>query len=95
MKDTYTYLNSSKYLISNDWHVIEIEWQTASAPGANDGFLTLWIDGVLKETIGSADNDTLTIDEARLGATSGIDTGTSGSMYFDQFESHRDTYIGP
>jgi hypothetical protein len=30
-----------------------------------------------------------------LGAVAGIDAGTKGSMYFDAFESRRETYVGP
>jgi hypothetical protein len=41
------------------------------------------------------DNDTRRIDRIRLGAVSGLDSGTSGIYYFDAFESHRQTYIGP
>jgi len=95
LNDAYTYLNTSKFTISNGWHVIEIEWQASSAPGANNGFLTLWIDGTLKQTLSNVDNDMHTIGEVRLGATAGLDAGTSGSMYFDKFESRRNTYIGP
>ena len=35
------------------------------------------------------------VDRVRLGALSGIDTGTRGTYYFDAFESHRQNYIGP
>jgi hypothetical protein len=95
MKDNYAYINSSKYVISDDWHVVEVEWQASSAPGANDGFINFWIDGNLMETISNIDNDLHTIGEVRLGATAGVDAGTAGSMFFDNFESRRNTYIGP
>ena len=65
------------------------------AVGANDGGLTLWIDGTQKANLTGADNDTRRIDRVRLGAASGIDTGTRGTYYFDAFESRRQTYIGP
>jgi hypothetical protein len=39
--------------------------------------------------------DTYRADEARLGLLSGVDAGTSGTAYFDAFESRRSTYIGP
>jgi hypothetical protein len=41
------------------------------------------------------DNDTRRIDRVRLGALTGIDTGTRGTYYFDAFESRRQNYIGP
>lgn len=95
LKDSYSNTYGSKYTISNDWHVVEIERQAASAPGANNGFLSLWIDNVLKGTISNVDNDTHRLDQAKLGVTEGLDATTSGSMLFDLFESRRNTYIGP
>ncbi|HJS18589.1 MAG TPA: hypothetical protein VJ785_07560 [Anaerolineales bacterium] len=40
------------------------------------------------------DNDTRRIDRLRLGSTADLDSGTSGTYYFDAFESRRQTYIG-
>ena len=56
---------------------------------------TVWIDGAQQASLSGVDNDTRRIDRARLGALTGIDTGTSGTYYFDDFESRRQTYIGP
>jgi len=97
MKDDWGYNSSNKYTLSNAWHVIEIEWQASSAAGANNGFLSLWIDGTLAQTLSAVDNDDIAgwLDEVRLGATNGLDSTTSGSMLFDNFESRRSTYIGP
>jgi hypothetical protein len=95
VKDSTSNTNGGKYAISNDWHVVEIEWQASSAPGANNGFLSLWIDDVLMGTISNVDNDLQRLDQAKLGVTEGADLTTSGSMFFDQFESRRNTYIGP
>jgi uncharacterized repeat protein (TIGR01451 family) len=97
LRDSWGYTNGNKYTISNDWHVIEIEWQTSSAPGANNGYLSLWIDDTLVGTIANVDNDEKhnRLDEARLGATCGVDSTTSGTTYFDNFESRRESYIGP
>jgi RHS repeat-associated protein len=95
MKDNWSYLTGSAYAISNDWHVVEMEWQAASAVGANDGFLSLWIDDTLMGTISGVDNDLRHLDQAKLGVTSSVDSTTSGSMLFDDFESRRNTYIGP
>jgi len=41
----------------------------------------------------SIDNDTRAIDRVRIGAISGIDTGTRGTYFFDGFVSRRLTYI--
>jgi RHS repeat-associated protein len=93
-KDDWDYVLGSMTPISNEWHAVEIEWKAASAPGTNDGFLSLWIDGNLIETLSGLDNDTKRLDQARLGVTAGVDSTTSGSMLFDFFESRRETYIG-
>ena len=74
--------------------LVEPRAATATA-GANDGGLTLWIDGVQQTDLTGMDNDTRRVDRARLGALSGIDTGTRGTYFFDAFESRRQTHIGP
>lgn len=75
--------------------VIEIAFKAASAAGANDGYFELWLNDVLVDTIANLDNDTRLMDYVNLGATSSLDTGTSGTIYFDQFESRRTTHLGP
>jgi hypothetical protein len=94
-RDNYSWGYTGYHTISDDWHVLEIEWQAASAAGANDGYLKLWIDDTLVDTISSVDNDTYSTGQIKLGATSGVDAGTSGTIYFDAFESRRETFIGP
>ena len=81
--------------ISDTKHAIEINWQAANAVGANNGSLVLWVDGVQKPGLSGIDNDTRRIDRVRLGAIYGIDTGTRGTYYFDDFVSRRLSYIGP
>jgi len=89
------FVNTNYYTISDDEHYIEIAWSAATSPGANNGELTLYIDGVQKESITNIDNDTIYIDRARLGAVAEVDTGTRGTYYFDAFESRESGYIGP
>jgi hypothetical protein len=81
--------NSAWKTISDAAHLVEIDWQAATAPGANDGYLTLWVDGVQKATLSGKDTDTQRIDYVELGPRAGIDAGTSGVEYFDAFESRR------
>jgi YD repeat-containing protein len=83
------------YTISVSKHPIEIDWKAATGAGANNGYLSLWLDGVLQETKSGIDNDTRRVDEVRFGPSSGIDSGSSGTVYYDTFESRRSTYIGP
>ena len=74
--------------ISDASHFIEMEWWAATA-GANDGGVTLWMDGVQIGSLSGLDNDTRRIESVRLGAVSGIDAGTLGTYYLDAFESRR------
>ena len=83
------------FTISDAPHVIEFDWQASSAAGANNGSLAFWLDGTQQASLTGIDNDTRRIDTVRLGGVTGLDAGTSGTEYFDAFESHRQTYIGP
>jgi len=94
--DANTWENTGWYTISaSAFNSIEVDWRAATGAGANDGYVTLWIDGIQKENKMGIDNDTWRIDRARLGALATIDAGTSGIYFFDAFESRRQTYIGP
>ena len=93
--DASTWMNTNWFTVSDVSHFIELDWRAATASGANDGGLTLWIDGVQQEDLTGVDNDTRRIDRARLGAIAGLDVGTNGTYYFDAFESRRQNYIGP
>ena len=95
VNDGSTFANSSWLTISDAPHAIELDWRASTGVGANNGGLTLWIDGVQQANLTGVDNDTRRIDRARLGAVSGVDTGTNGTYYFDAFESRRQNYIGP
>ena len=81
--------------ISDAPHYLEIYWRAATAPAANNGGLTFWIDGVQQDNFTTVDNDTRRVEYVQLGPLSGIDNGTRGTLYFDAFESRRNTYIGP
>ena len=95
LNDGTTWTNTSWFNIGDAPHFIELDWRAATAAGANNGGLTLWIDGIQKQDLVNIDNDTRRIDRARLGALTGMDAGTSGTYYFDAFESRRQSYIGP
>ena len=95
LNDGSGWTNTSWFTIGDASHFLELDWRAATAAGANDGGLTLWIDGVQQADLTGVDNDTRRIDQVRLGAVAGIDTGTRGTYYFDAFESRRQTYIGP
>jgi subtilisin family serine protease len=87
--------NGTYFGLSNATHFLEIDWQAATAAGANNGYISLWIDGVQVYTSPGIDNDGRRVEEVRLGAVTGLDTGTRGTYYLDAFESRRQSYIGP
>jgi hypothetical protein len=94
LNDATTWSNSLWFTLSDAPHYLELDWQAATAVGANNGALAFWVDGVQRSNITGIDNDARRIDRARLGAVAALDAGTSGTYYFDAFESHRQTMIG-
>jgi Bacterial Ig domain/K319L-like, PKD domain len=92
--DLASFTSTAWFAITDAPHAIELDWRASTAPGANNGGLTLWIDGSQQATLAGVDNDTVRVERARLGVD-GIDKGTRGTCYFDAFESRRASYIGP
>lgn len=86
---------SQQITITDDVHSIEFDWRGATAAGANDGGLTLWIDGTQRVAFSNMDNDVNSLEYIQIGAVMGIDNGTIGSVFIDDYVSHRFTYIGP
>jgi hypothetical protein len=84
-----TFTNTNSFVVSDAPHKIELDWRAASASGANDGRLTIWMDGVQQVSLTNINNNLRRIDRVRLGPVAGIDTGTRGTYYFDAFESYR------
>lgn len=89
LNDAGAWTDTSWYDVPNAWSAVEIHYQAFS----NSGSLTLWLDDVQKQSLTFIDNDTRAITDVRLGAQ-GVDTGTNGTIYFDDFESRRFSYIG-
>lgn len=89
--DSNTWVEGAFTEISDASHTIEVEFIAASAAGANNGSLKFWVDNTLAGTLTSLDNDTRLIETVYLGATGSLDTGASGTMFFDDFESYRAT----
>jgi hypothetical protein len=75
-------------------HFFEYDWQRATGPGASNGSLQLWIDGVSVATMSGLDNDQSPIEFVRMGALS-VKGGAGGTLHFDQLESRRQRLIGP
>jgi hypothetical protein len=92
-RDDDTQANTGFFPISDAPHAVEIELVRASDPDANDGALELWIDGVSMIRLGGLDNSRAEVDFARMGALS-VKTGAAGTLYFDEFESRRASFVG-
>jgi RHS repeat-associated protein len=90
LDDSDIWSDSEWHTINAGWNAIEIKWQASPLVGS----LGLWVNGQLIETLTGVDNGSLALDSVRLGAQ-GVETGTRGTIYFDDFESRRFSYIGP
>jgi hypothetical protein len=93
-RDDDTLAKSAFVPITDGPHAVELDWQKAGAPGADDGRFELWIDGTSVLTLTGLDNDERPVDFVRMGALS-VKAGASGTLYFDEFVSRRLAYIGP
>ena len=80
--------------IDGAMHVIEFELRRSSGPDASDGSFQMWVDGAPVATLTGLDNSSSSVDFVRLGALS-VKPGASGTLHWDEFESRRETYIGP
>ncbi|MDQ3006221.1 MAG: hypothetical protein M3R47_12680, partial [Chloroflexota bacterium] len=95
LNDASVWTYTNWFALSDAAHSVEFDWRASTGRDANNGGLAVWIDGAQQIDMPGIDNDTLRVDRIRLGALSGLDTGTRGTYYFDAFESRRQTYIGP
>jgi hypothetical protein len=93
-RDDGTRVDTGFFPITDAPHSLELDWRRSSAPGADDGSFELWIDGSSVATLSGIDNDTTPIEFVRMGAFS-IKTGAAGTLYWDEFVSRRESYIGP
>ena len=75
-------------------HSVEIQWRRATGPDANDGSCQMSVDGAAAATLGALDNRLSSVDFVRLGALS-LKAGASGTLYWDEYVSRRQTAIGP
>jgi len=80
---------TSMYEITDAPHLIEVDWQASSAAGANDGFISLWIDGALQQTVANVDNDTKRAGYPAIGCMQ-APAGFSGTYYLDHWRVNTD-----
>ena len=72
-----------------NYAVIEVQWGAASAPGASDGYIKLWVNGGLAGKLSGLDNDQKSIGKVWFGLAGGPQglPGVSGDYYLDDFSS--------
>ena len=81
--------------ITDGPHVVEIDWQARERPDA-----LRRLPRAVRSTaspwrkLAGLDNSIGGVDFVRLGALS-VKAGASGTLYWDEFESRRVSYIGP
>ena len=95
VNDSNSWSQTAWVAVSDGPHFVEVAWQAASTAGANDGVLTFWVDDSQQGSFTNIDSDTRRFDYVQFGIVGGVDNGSRGTMYFDEFESRRDSYIGP
>ena len=76
--------------ITNAAHAIEIAWQSGTSVSAS-----LYIDGALQQTLTGLNTSAFTLESVRLGPSAGLVAASTGTLYFDAFDSTRTTIIGP
>lgn len=78
--------DGSQYTLSDAPHKIGIK--LFKSTGGNNGYASLYFDNALQGTVSNIDNDTRTanLTYVYLGATGGVDAGTSGNFYIDEVE---------
>jgi hypothetical protein len=86
LDDSSSWQETSLYDITDDQHRIEVLVSYASSDVASDATLDLWVDGASQEQVAGIDlYDLSKPNQARLGAASGLDAGTNGTLYLDEF----------
>ena len=94
LQDDGTRRDTGFFAVTNAPHSIEFDWIKATGENALDGRFDMWIDGVLVRSLSGIDNFASNVDFARLGALT-VKSGASGVLNWDEFESRRQSYIGP
>jgi hypothetical protein len=77
---------TSFYNLASGKNIVLIEWKASTGPGNDDGEGILSIGGVAQETLSGIDNDTHDVDTYDNGPRSGLDAGTTGTLYIDNIQ---------
>jgi hypothetical protein len=91
--DDEDWYESEGVFIANEWQAVELEWKAATTPGANDGYIRLYVGDQLADSIENLDNDTQAVTEVSWGVI-GNGFVANGTLYFDAYESRTGAHIG-
>lgn len=87
-QDSFSTLRTSLITLTDAPHLIEVHVRRSTSAVANDGFVSLYVDGVLQNTATGGDIfDLSRPDRIRIGAGiagSSIDANNTGSIYLDE-----------
>lgn len=84
-----TWSNTAWTTITDQPRKVQIDWRAATSASAGNGSLSFSINDVASGSITNSANGSRRIDMVRMGAVSGVDTGTRGTIYFDAFQATR------
>ncbi len=84
-KDDGSAVTTPYILINSNWHSIQIEWVASSSDGGNDGYIKLYLDGILAGNVLNIDNDTKAVKSVAI-HTSRRGGYVSGKYYLDNIE---------
>lgn len=81
--DAGAWTDTSYFNLVAGWNHVEVFWSAAPDTATNDGQIALWLNDIEEEHIDTANNHDNTVDRFRVGTPSGLDAGTSGTLYID------------
>lgn len=89
-------LHWTGYTVANSgWNQIELFWmRSVYSSHADWGEIILYLNGDMAATVTGINNDSRTADEIWAGAVSGLDAGTSGTLYIDLLTADEVREIG-
>ncbi|MEK6222752.1 MAG: hypothetical protein N2D54_10955, partial [Chloroflexota bacterium] len=94
--DAGNYQQTKWTILPKTSKAVEIDWQAATSDGADNGFLKIYINDVLKVKKMKVDNDLSSIKSVQLGVVQQIKPAysISGKFYLDHFASDESAMIG-
>ncbi|RNC73214.1 MAG: right-handed parallel beta-helix repeat-containing protein [Desulfuromonadales bacterium] len=77
------YIPAVPSLLDGIWYDVKLHVKRATAPGANDGMVEVWVNGSLIFSLNGIDNDTRALSKISMGNTYYAPAGVTMQMYLD------------